>query len=235
MANILYVEDNDTIRQNFSKMMEKEGFEVTAFADSHSALQQFEVDRFDLAVLDITLGNETEGGFELCMELRKRSQSLPIIFFTSHDSDFDKISGMRLGADDYLTRDININYLLVRIKALLRRVKVLSGSDTQTPEVLKQGDLMLNMGSLYAEWKNQPIHLSLTQLWLVYAMANQPGHARSLRQLMEAANLTIQPNTVAAHIKTIRDLFLKIDPDFNSIKTERGIGYRWVSAETTTE
>jgi len=229
MAKILFVEDDDTLRENFTRLLQREGFEVDAVSNKVSAMEHFDLSVPDLAILDITLGNETEAGFHLCAELRNKSQTTPIIFFTLHDSDFDKISGMRLGADDYITKDVNLDYLVVRIKALLHRVEVLSGSNTGPDNELKRGNLYINMDTLYAKWKDKPLDLSLTQLWMLYALVNHPGHVRSLQQLMEAANITTQPNTVAVHVKNIRSQFQKIDGDFVSIKTERGIGYRWIN------
>lgn len=231
MANILYVEDDPTLRENFSKILSSEGFHVSAFSDEKSALDGYSNGQFDLALLDITLGNTIEGGFQLCTELRKLSEKLPIIFFTAHDNDFDKISGMRLGADDYITKDTNVNYLIVRIRALLRRIEVLSRdeSDTTNNEIIIDA-LKFNMDSLTAHWNNEPLVLTLTQLWILHALTVKPGQVCSLQQLMEAAKITIQPNTVAAHIKSIRNEFMRIDPEFTSIKTERGNGYRWVNA-----
>jgi len=229
MARILFVEDNDTLRDNFTRLLQREGFEVDSVSNKASALEHFDMSVPDLAILDITLGNETEAGFHLCTELRNKSQTTPIIFFTLHDSDFDKISGMRLGADDYITKDVNLDYLIVRIKALLHRVEVLTNGVTEDSNELKRGNLYINMDTLFAKWKDSPINLSLTQLWMLHALANQPGHVRSLQQLMDASNITTQPNTVAVHIKNIRLQFQKIDPEFSAIKTERGIGYRWIN------
>jgi two-component system OmpR family response regulator len=227
MRRILFVEDNETVRKSYTGLLTQAGFEVTAAADSATALKHFELSPFDLAVIDIALGNDREAGFHLCTEIRKRSETLPIVFLTALDSDVDKISGMRLGADDYITKDVNADYLIVRIKALLRRMAVLSKQITESAEPLERGDLSLNMDTLTASWKNKLVGLSLTQLWMVYALARHIGHVRTPEQLMEAAKINVQPNTLTTHIANIRKKFQVVDPEFSAIKSERGAGYRW--------
>jgi two-component system OmpR family response regulator len=229
MASIMLVEDDDLLRENFAELLRDEGFDVEAFADRPAALRRFEQPLPDLVILDITLGKETEAGFQLCSELRKRSETIPVIFFTSHDSDFDKISGMRFGVDDYLTKDVSMDYLVVRIKALLRRIETLSGVRAESGNELRRGDLALNMDTLTAQWKGETLNLSLTQLWILHALASHTGHVKSYEQLMCAAKVTVEPNTIAAHIKNIRKLFQAVDPAFSAIKTERSMGYRWVA------
>lgn len=228
MYKILFVEDNKDIRESYSKLLKQAGFEVSAVADSSSALKHFDQAKTDLVILDIILGSDSDAGFNLCTELRKRSNSIPIIFLTSLDSDFDKISGMRLGADDYLTKDINIDYLLVRIKALLRRVEVLSGKNNDVLKEMSCGDLIINLDTLTATWKHQALDLNITQIWMLHALTHKPGHVLSIQQLMDAANMTIQANTVAVHIMNIRKAFQAVDANFDAIKNERGIGYRWL-------
>lgn len=231
MHTILLVEDEVAIRDYYTDALTNAGFKVIAHKDTASALQQFEKSPPDLALLDIALGNDTEAGFHLCMELRKRSQILPIIFLTSLDSDFDKISGMRLGADDYITKDISIDYLIVRIKALLRRIAATADHSAKSNNEVKQGDLSINMDTLSAFWKGKKVDLSLTQLWMVHALASKINCVRTPQQLMDAANITIESNTVTVHISNIRNQFLAIDPDFSAIRTERGLGYRFCSTE----
>ena len=228
MANILFVEDDDTIRENYSELLTAAGFKVNGFSDSASALQHFESHKTDLAILDIALGEDTDAGFHLCTELRRRSQHLPIIFLTVRDSDIDRISAMRLGADDYLTKGTSVQYLVARIKALLHRIEVLTGAKNVSGNILKRGELTINMDTMYATWKDKPLNLSLTHLWMVHALASNRGFVRTPQQLMDAANITVQTNTLTVHLRNIRKTFEDIDPDFSAIRTERGIGYRWV-------
>jgi two-component system OmpR family response regulator len=229
---IMLVEDDDVIRENFSDILADEGFEVNAFGNQHDAIAYCSMILPDVVLLDIRLNDEREGGFQLCMELRRQFPRLPIIFFTSCNNEVDKISGLRLGADDYLTKDIGIDYLIVRIEALLRRIETLtnkrSKSDRDSPKDVVRGFLVIDQARLIAYWKGQPVDLTLTQFWIIQELARDSGQVKNYTQLMKTANICVEPNTITAHIKTIRDRFKSIDNEFNCIKTERGIGYRWV-------
>lgn len=228
MYKILFVEDNETLRKSYTALLSQAGFEVTAVGDRASALKHVEVSLYDLAILDIALDDDHEAGFHICTEIRKHSEVLPIIFLTSLNSDFDKISGMRLGADDYITKDVNPDYLIVRIKALLRRIEVINAQSQVKAKILQRGDLSINLDTLTINWKTQVVDLSLTQLWMVYALASHIGFVRTPVQLMEAAKINVQLNTLTTHIANIRKKFELIDPEFTAIKSERGAGYRWV-------
>lgn len=227
---IVLVEDDEVIRENYIEILADEGFQITAFANRIDAMQYFKQTLPDIAILDISLAEDREGGFQLCTELRGLSPLLPIIFLTSHGGEHDKISGLRLGADDYLTKDISIEYLIVRIEALLRRIEKISDSSAIAEKnSITQGKLNLDNQQFAVYWQQQLVELTLTQYWIVEALATTPGQVKSYQQLMQAANIYVEPNTISAHIKTIRSRFKGIDSSFNSIKSERGIGYRWVA------
>ncbi|MGH8593244.1 MAG: response regulator transcription factor [Gammaproteobacteria bacterium] len=229
----MLVEDDVVIRENYADILAEEGFEVTVFGNRRDAMAHFNEVSPDIALLDIGLEEEREGGFQLCGDLRHLCPTLPIIFLTSHSEEFDRISGLRLGADDYLTKDISIDYLVVRIEALLRRIESLA-NNSNNPSTqgsagnVVRGSLKIDESKLVAFWKDQPADLTLTQLWILKELASNSGQVKSYSKLMRAANLVVEPNTITAHIKTIRDRFKAIDDDFNCIKTERGLGYRWV-------
>src|SRR3954465_4683553 len=123
---IALVEDDPTIRQNYTDALTRAGYEVAAFADRPTASRTLAVRLPELAIIDIGLGADIDGGFTLCRELRAASARLPIIFLSARDSDFDIVSGLRLGADDYLTKDVSLPHLLARIAALFRRVEAMS-------------------------------------------------------------------------------------------------------------
>ena len=123
--HIAIVEDEAAIAANYRDALQRQGFRVSLFSNRGAAAQAFERKLPDLAIIDIGLGDEIEGGFELCRELRSRCPELPIVFLTARDSELDIISGLRLGADDYLTKDISQAHMLARIVALFRRVKAL--------------------------------------------------------------------------------------------------------------
>lgn len=232
LRKIVLVEDDDVIRENYAELLSDEGFEVKSFSNRKDAQASFSQELPDIAILDISLEQEREGGFQLCMYLRQISPIIPILFLTSHGSEIDKISGFRLGADDYLTKDISIEYLIVRIEALLRRFDTFKHqnsterTDTKKPKNLSQ--LYIDQDRLLVYWNNQAVELTLTQFWIVQELATKPGQVKTYQQLMTAAKIYVEPNTITAHIKTIRNRFKTVDSLFNCIKTERGSGYRWL-------
>ena len=119
---IAYVEDDDATRRNYLQLLEKNGFNVTAYASKEEALPAFREELPDLALLDITHAGERDAGYQICSELRRMSDQVAIIFLTGHDGEIDRISGLLVGADDYITKDASIDYMTVRIEALFRRL-----------------------------------------------------------------------------------------------------------------
>ena len=225
---IAIVEDEAAIRDNYAAAFRREGYVVDTFEARTPALDAFEVRMPDLVVIDINLKDDVEGGFDLCRELRARAAELPIIFLTARDSEFDAVSGLRLGADDYLTKDISLPHLMARVAALFRRLDAM-----QKPQVaesrITRGDLVIETERMTIHWKDQPVALTLTEFWLVHALARFPGHVKNRQQLMDAAQAVLDDNTVTSHVKRIRRKFLSIDPDFDAIETVYGMGYRWLS------
>lgn len=223
---IAIVEDEPAIRDNYAEAFRRHGFEVDLHADRPSAMQSFRTRLPDLVVIDINLGDEVEGGFELCRELRAMSAELPIIFLTARDSELDAVSGLRLGADDYLTKDIGLPHLIARVAALFRRVQALREPE-RTQTLLERGSLTLDVDRLQARWQGRDVPLGLTEFWLVHALAKFPGHVKNRQQLMEAASVVLDDATVTSQIKRIRRKFLAVDAQFDAIQTVYGIGYRW--------
>jgi two-component system, OmpR family, response regulator len=207
--------------------LRRRGYRVQAFGDRREAMASFSAKLPDLVIIDINLGREVEGGFELCRELRSRSASLPIIFLTARDSELDAVSGLRLGADDYLTKSISLDHLLARVAALFRRVDALE-SGPGRDETLERGDLTLDTARLSVRWKDQPVSLTVTEFWVVHSLAEHPGHVRNREQLMTAASTVLDDSSVTSQIKRIRAKFVAVDPQFHAIETVYGAGYRWI-------
>ena len=225
---IAIVEDEAAIRDNYAEAFRREGYAVDAFEARQPALEAFESRLPDLVVIDINLKDDVEGGFELCRELRVRSADLPIIFLTARDSEFDAVSGLRLGADDYLTKDISLPHLMARIAALFRRLDALNKPAGPENRIVR-GDLEIDTDRMTITWQSQPVGLTLTEFWLVHAMARYPGHVKNRQQLMDAAQAVLDDNTITSHIKRIRRKFLELDSGFGSIETVYGMGYRWLA------
>jgi two-component system OmpR family response regulator len=225
---IAIVEDEAAIRDNYAAAFRREGYAVDAYEARTPALEAFAARLPDLVVIDINLKDDVEGGFELCRELRAQSADLPIIFLTARDSEFDAVSGLRLGADDYLTKDISLPHLMARIAALFRRLDALQQPHTGDGRITR-GSLDIDTDRMTVRWKGIPVGLTLTEFWLVHAMARYPGHVKNRQQLMDAAQAVLDDNTITSHVKRIRRKFLAVDADFGSIETVYGMGYRWVA------
>lgn len=224
---IAIVEDEPSIRQNYAEALTRQGYKVQQYGDSKEAMTAFERQLPDLALLDIGLKDDIDGGFELCRNLRARSPSLPIIFLTARDSDLDTISGLRLGADDYLTKDISIPNVCARISAFFRRLEVIQ-QPPQQEDIIERGSLKLDMNRFEAHWKGKRIDLTLTEFWIVHTLALRPGHVKNRDQLMSDAKIVVDDATITSHIKRIRNKFLKVDPEFDRVDTVYGMGYRWI-------
>ena len=223
---IAIVEDEISIAQNYRDALVQQGYAVNLYHDRQTALAAFEQQLPDLALIDIGLGDEVEGGFELCRELRSRSKTLPIVFLSARESEFDKVSGLRLGADDYLTKDISLVHVMARIVALFRRIDALTQPEAQE-EIIERGKLALNKARMTVTWDNRPLELTVTEFWIIRDLARYPGQVKSRQQLMDAASVMLDDNTITSHIKRIRKKFQAIDGDFDAIKTAYGLGYRW--------
>ena len=223
---VAIVEDDAAIRANYADMLKKHGYQVSTFADRKSAAAGFRTRLPDLALLDIGLGDEPDGGFTLCRELRALSAALPIIFLTARDSDFDTVSGLRMGADDYLTKDVGLPHLLARISALFRRADLLM-QPRAVEDVLERGALRLDMKRFLATWRGTTVDLTLTEFWLVHSLARFPGHVKDREQLMRDAHIVVDDSTITSHVKRIRRKFQAVDAQFNAIDAVYGLGYRW--------
>ena len=225
---IAIVEDEAAIRDNYAAAFRREGYEVEPYDARDTALQAFEARLPDLVVIDINLKDDVEGGFELCRELRSRAAELPIIFLTARDSEFDAVSGLRLGADDYLTKDISLPHLMARVAALFRRLDAMRRPQSKESRMTR-GDLEIDTDRMTILWQNQAVGLTLTEFWLVHSMARYPGHVKNRQQLMDAAQAVLDDNTITSHIKRIRRKFVATDANFDAIETVYGMGYRWLA------
>ena len=224
---ILLVEDELILCDNYAKTIRENGYEVVTCHTKQQALEIINKHLPDLAILDIGLGDEMEAGFDLCREIRVLSQVTPIIFLTARDSDVDAVSGLRLGADDYLSKDTSTHNLLARIAALFRRLEALeSTSDTGQ---IKRGKLTVDTARFRIKWSDDIIDLSLTEFWIIHSLAKRVDHVKSKDQLMQDSNQVVADNTITSHLKRIRKKFKEADENFDQIETVYGVGYRWKS------
>ncbi len=225
--NIAIVEDEAALRENYAASLARHGYAVKAYGNRKSAMQAFGIRLPDLAIIDISLADEAEGGFDLCRDLRAMSAELPIIFLTARDSELDAVSGLRLGADDFLTKDVSLPHLAARVAALFRRIDALR-RPVDAAQIVRRGALTIDGEKMQTSWNGTAVVLSLTEFWIVHALAKNPGHVKNRQQLMDAANVVLDDNTITSHIKRMRRKFQHIDPNFDAIQTVYGMGYRWV-------
>jgi two-component system OmpR family response regulator len=223
---IALVEDDRALRDNYVSALTKQGYDVQAFANRPEAEAAFAKKLPDLAIVDIGLEDEIDGGFAVCQTLRSLSKTLPIIFFTARDNDYDTICGLRMGADDYLTKDISLPHLLARIAALFRRTALLN--EPQVPsDLIQSGSLVMDAKRMTVKWKEQFIELTVTEFWMLHAIAKFAGHVKSRQQLMDESKMVVDDTTITSHIKRVRKKFVQVDAMFDRIETVYGMGYRW--------
>jgi two-component system OmpR family response regulator len=223
---IALVEDDQALRENYVAALSKQGYEVIAFANRKLAEQAFALRLPDLAIIDIGLQDEIDGGFAVCQQLRSMSKTLPIIFFTARDNDYDTICGLRMGADDYLTKDISLPHLLARIAALFRRTELLNQPQAPT-DLVQCGELSMDSKRMTVSWQKQIIELTVTEFWMLHAIAKYSGHVKSRQQLMDESKMVVDDTTITSHIKRIRKKFIAVDGQFDRVETVYGMGYRW--------
>ncbi len=224
---IAIVEDDADLRDNYADVFRDQGYEIDTYGDRPSAVAAFTAALPDLAVIDIGLGKEAEGGFALCQWLRERSKSVPIIFLSARDSDLDIVSGLRMGADDYVTKDMSLPHILARIAALFRRIEVLSQPTITPDNEIICGQLRLDEQRFTASWADKKVDLTLTEFWMVHALTLNPGHVKKRQQLMQDAHIYVDDATITSHVKRIRKKFMALDAGFDCIDTVYGMGYRW--------
>ena len=226
---IALVEDDIALRENYVSALASQGYLIEAYSNKSEAQQAFEASLPDMAILDIGLGNDIDGGFALCQQLRAMSATLPILFFTARDNDVDTICGLRMGADDYLTKDISLAHLIARVSALFRRAE-LHHIPQQQEDVIDVGELKIDGKRMTVDYRKTRLDLTVTEFWMLHALAKHPGHVKSRQQLMQDSHMVVDDTTITSHIKRIRKKFVEVNPDFDSIQTVYGMGYRWLTS-----
>ena len=231
---VAIVEDDFDQRENYADALKQSGYEVATYSNRLEALAGMQKDMPDLAILDIMLENEMDGGFDLCRDLRALSPTLPIIFLTARDTDIDRVSGLRLDAWDYLTKPLNMQFLSVRITSLFRIVDSLAQktSDADKHDTLVINDLEIDEDRMSIRWKGQELSLTLTEFWLIESMARHPGHVKTYENMMQITRQSyVERNTINGYIRRIRNKFKEVDQGFKHIQTVFGVGYKWNPGE----
>ena len=224
-TRILLVDDEQSIQTLLSYPLRKDGYHVTSAQDGREALQRFEEARFDLVILDLMLPKLD--GVEVCRELRSRSQ-VPIIMLTAKGSETDKVAGLEVGADDYITKPFSMREFRSRVKAALRRSRM--GGEPDEEETIDHGELKIDFGRRMVTLREEEIKVTYVEFEILGALARSPGRVLSRETLLEHVwgdSEYRDPRTVDVHIRHLREK-LESDPkDPEFLFTVRGVGYRF--------
>jgi two-component system response regulator ChvI len=224
---IALVDDDRNILTSVSMTLEAEGFTVRTYNDGAAALEGITAEPPDLAILDIKMPRMD--GMELLNRLRKTT-AIPVIFLTSKDDEIDEVLGLRMGADDYITKPFSQRLLLERIRALLRRSDAGSDKGAKASDAIVRGELILDPSRHLCTWQARPVALTVTEFLILKSLAERPGHVKNRDQLMDAAygeTIYVDDRTIDSHIKRLRKKFREVDGNFDQIETLYGIGYRY--------
>ena len=224
-ATILLVDDEEAVQKLLTYPLEHEGFRVLQARDGEEALLRFAGERVDLVVLDLMLPKLD--GLEVCRRLRTHS-TVPIIMLTARDDELDKVVGLELGADDYITKPFSIREFRSRVRALLRRAAI--GSQPDTADVIAGDGLLIDVSKRTVEIRDQAVELTYVEFELLRTMAARPGRVFSRQALLEALwgdSAYREPRTIDVHVRHLREK-LEVDPrEPEFIFTVRGVGYRF--------
>ena len=232
MPTIALVDDDRNILTSVSIALESEGYKVETYTDGTSALEGLNHRRPDLAIFDIKMPRMD--GMELLRRLRQTSD-LPVIFLTSKDDEIDELFGLKMGADDFITKPFSQRLLVERVKAVLRRAAAAPANGTVSAEAaaantLERGQLVMDKERHTCTWNGKPVTLTVTEFLILYALAQRPGVVKSRDSLMDAAyddEVYVDDRTIDSHIKRLRKKFKVDDDEFDMIETLYGVGYRF--------
>jgi two-component system, OmpR family, response regulator len=224
---ILLVDDEDSVRKVLAFPLEKDGYEVVQAADGEEALARFDERDVDLVVLDIMLPRLD--GLEVCKRLRATS-TVPIIMLTARDDELDKVIGLELGADDYITKPFSIREFRSRVRALLRRASALQAPVPSGEERIERDGLVIDVPRRTVAVRGADVQLTYVEFELLRALAASPGRVFSRRMLLESLWKSADyrdPRTIDVHVRHLREK-LEVEPRSPEyILTVRGVGYRF--------
>ena len=226
-STILLVDDEDSVQKLLSYPLERDGFRVVAAKDGEEALCRFAAEPIDLVVLDLMLPKLD--GLEVCKRLRSQS-TVPIIMLTARDDELDKVLGLELGADDYITKPFSIREFRSRVRALLRRASLPAQQERRDGETIEADGLRIDSGRRSVDVRGEPVQLTYVEFELLRALASNPGRVFSRRQLLEALwgdSAYREPRTIDVHVRHLREKLERDASEPEFILTVRGAGYRF--------
>ena len=224
---ILLVDDEESIQKLLTYPLEREGYRVVQARDGEEALEQFSLQPVDLVVLDVMLPKVD--GLEVCRRLRTTS-AVPIIMLTARDDEVDKVLGLELGADDYITKPFSIREFRSRVRALLRRAKLPAYQGDEADEVIGAGPLRIDLARRTVDLNDSSVQLTYVEFELLRIMASNPGRVFSRKMLLEelwGGSDYREPRTIDVHVRHLREKLERDPSEPEYIHTVRGVGYRF--------
>ncbi len=229
--NVFLIDDDKNILASISMLLENEGYKVSTFSDGESGLKAILENSPDIAVVDIKMPRLD--GIELLKKLR-RTSNMPVIFLTSKDTEIDELLGLKIGADDYITKPFSQNVLMERIRILIKRTElknIKKKDNIDDKNSIKEGNIFLDTEKYMCKWKNKTVNLTVTEFLLIKSLVKNAGAVKSRDQLIVSAfgedKENIDDRSIDHHFKRIRKKFKSVDNDFNSIVTIYGGGYKF--------
>jgi DNA-binding response OmpR family regulator len=227
-ARILLVDDEQSIQTLLSYPLRKEGYQVVQAADGREALERFSEQPFDLVVLDVMLPKLD--GFEVCRRLRSKS-AVPIIMLTARSEEIDKVVGLELGADDYITKPFSVREFASRVKAALRRAELSRPAETAPDEApLQVGELRIDFPKRSVRVRGQEAQLTYVEFEILATLARSPGRVFTRDMLLARIwgdSAYRDPRTIDVHIRHLREKLERDPKDPEYLFTVRGVGYRF--------
>jgi two-component system response regulator ChvI len=231
-STIALVDDERNILTSLGMALEAEGYKVRTYSDGAAALEALTEDPADLGIFDIKMPRMD--GMELLRRVRQQSD-MPVIFLTSKDEEIDELFGLKMGADDYISKPFSQRLIVERVRAILRRLQPKDGTaaEVTVAHILERGKLKLDPERHTCHWDNLPVTLTVTEFLILQALAQRPGVVKTRDALMDAAyddQVYVDDRTIDSHIKRLRKKFKQVDDDFDVIETLYGVGYRFKEA-----
>jgi DNA-binding response OmpR family regulator len=226
-ATILLVDDEESVQRLLTFPLERDGFKVVQARDGEEALARFSGNTIDLVVLDLMLPKLD--GLEVCKRLRATS-AVPIIMLTARDDELDKVLGLELGADDYITKPFSIREFRSRVRALLRRAAASRRDSSQAEETIEMDGLRIDTGKRIVEARGEPVQLTYVEFELLRLLASNPGRVYTRQKLLEGlwgGSEYRDPRTIDVHVRHLREKLEREPREPELILTVRGVGYRF--------
>jgi DNA-binding response OmpR family regulator len=226
-TTILLVDDEESVQKLLTYPLERDGFEVVGARDGEEALARFAERPYDLVVLDLMLPKLD--GLEVCKRLRA-SSSVPIIMLTARDDELDKVLGLELGADDYITKPFSIREFRSRVRALLRRATAPRPAEGDGDELIEESDVRIDVARRTVQVRGDEVQLTFVEFELLRTLASAPGRVFSRRQLLERLRGGAdyrEPRTIDVHVRHLREKIERDAREPELILTVRGVGYRF--------